>query len=73
MTDIIVAVIALVGTAVGSLGGILAANRLTNYRIGQLEKKVDKHNSVVERIAVVEVRLTEHQLELDRLHHALEE
>ena len=47
VTEIIVAVIALAGTAMGSLGGILAANRLTNYRIGQLEKKVDKHNSVV--------------------------
>lgn len=71
MTEIIVAAIALVGTAVGSLGGILAANRLTNYRIEQLEKKVDKHNSVVERIAVVEVRLSEQESDLKRLHQAL--
>ena len=28
--------------------GILSA-KLTNYRIEQLEKKVDKHNTVVER------------------------
>ena len=47
MTEVVVAVIALVGTAIGSLGGILAASRLTNYRIEQLEKKVDKHNTVV--------------------------
>ena len=67
MTEIIVAAIALVGTAVGSLGGILAANRLTNYRIEQLEKKVDKHNSVIERIAVVEVKLSEQQHDLARL------
>lgn len=72
MTDIIVAIIALVGTAIGSLGGVLAASRLTNYRIEQLEKKVDKHNRVVERIAVVEVKLSEQQAELDRIHHALE-
>ena len=71
MTEIIVAAIALIGTAVGSLGGILAANRLTNYRIEQLEKKVDKHNSVVERIAVVEVRLTEQQDDLARLRKEL--
>ena len=58
------AAIALVGTAVGSLGGILAANRLTNYRIEQLEQKVDKHNSVIERIAVVEVKLSEQQHDL---------
>ena len=71
MTEIIVAAIALVGTAVGSLGGILAANRLTNYRIEQLEKKVDKHNTVVERIAVVEVKLSEQESDLKRLHQAL--
>ena len=71
VTEIIVAVIALVGTAIGSLGGILAASRLTNYRIEQLEKKVDKHNSVVERIAVVEVKLSEQESDLKRLHQAL--
>ena len=49
MTDIIVAVIALAGTAIGSLGGILAASKLMNYRIEQLEKKVDKHNNLIER------------------------
>ena len=51
---IIVAVLALVGTLTGSLGGILTANRLTNYRIEQLEKKVEKHNNVIERIFVLE-------------------
>lgn len=71
MTDIIVAVIALVGTAIGSLGGILAASRLSNYRIEQLEKKVDKHNNVVERIAVVEVKLSDQAIELKRIHQAL--
>ena len=71
MEQIVVAVIALIGTAIGSLGGVLAANRLTNYRIEQLEKKVDKHNSVVERIAVVEVKLSEQESDLARLHQAL--
>ena len=55
MSDlIIVAILSLVGTAVGAFAGILTANKLTNYRIEQLEKKVDKHNSVVERVAVLE-------------------
>lgn len=71
MTDIIVAVIALAGTAIGSLGGILAASRLTNYRIEQLEKKVDKHNSVVERIAVAEVRISDQAQEIKRIHQVL--
>lgn len=71
VTDIIVAVIALAGTAIGSLGGILAASRLTNYRIEQLEKKVDKHNSVVERIAVAEVRISDQAQEIKRIHQVL--
>jgi hypothetical protein len=71
MTEVIVAVIALAGTAIGSLGGILAASRLMNYRIEQLEKKVDKHNNVVERIAVVEVKISDQALELKRIHQAL--
>ena len=65
------AIIALAGTAIGSLGGILAANRLTTYRIEQLEQKVDKHNSVVERITVVEVKLDEHQEDLKIIKEAL--
>lgn len=71
MTEIIVAALALVGTLGGSFGGIMAANRLTNYRIGQLEKKVDKHNSVVERITVVEVELQQQQNDLKLLKEAM--
>lgn len=53
-TDFWIAVLALLGTLIGSGGGILAANRLTNYRIKELEKRVEKHNSVVERTALLE-------------------
>lgn len=50
MTDtLIVAIISLLGTLAGTLGGIMATAKLSNYRIEQLEKKVDKHNSLVER------------------------
>lgn len=42
-------IISLIGSAIGTFGGILASNKLTNYRIEQLEKKVDKHNSVIDR------------------------
>ncbi len=44
-----VAIISLFGTLGGSLIGVLASNRLTVYRIEQLEKKVEKHNNLVER------------------------
>ncbi len=48
--EIIVALLALVGTALGTFGGI----RLVTYRLEQLEKKVDKHNSVIERTLILE-------------------
>lgn len=47
--NVIVALIAFAGTLAGTFGGIIASSRLTNYRIQQLEKKVDKHNTLVER------------------------
>lgn len=57
--EIWVALISLFGTLAGTLGGILVSNKLTNHRIEQLEKKVDKHNNLVERMFLVEGRITE--------------
>jgi hypothetical protein len=56
---IVVGLLSLGGTLIGTLGGILAANRLTNWRIEQLEKKVDKHNNLIERMFKVEGRMCE--------------
>lgn len=46
---IIVAIIAFLGTILGTFGGILTSNKLTTYRISELEKRVDKHNNLIER------------------------
>lgn len=40
MEAIIVALIGLAGSAAGSLGGVLVSSRLTQYRLEELEKKV---------------------------------
>ena len=53
-SEVLVAVLSLLGTAFGSVTGIMAANKLTNYRIAELEKKVDKHNTIIERFALLE-------------------
>ena len=51
MSDVvIVALISLLGTLFGTFGGILTSNKLTVYRIAQLEEQVKKHNNVVERV-----------------------
>lgn len=58
MSDVIViGLLSLAGTLVGTFGGIMASNRLTTYRLEQLEKKVDKHNSVIDRMYRAEKRL----------------
>ena len=60
MSDtIIVGLLSLGGTLIGTLGGIVATQKLTAYRIEQLEKKVDKHNQIVERVFLVEGRMNE--------------
>lgn len=59
--SIFVALLSLAGTLIGSLAGILAANKLSNYRISQLEEKVNKHNQVVERTYKLEGQMTEVQ------------
>ncbi len=46
---VLIALISLVGTLGGTFGGILTSSKLVNYRIEQLEKKVEKHNNLVER------------------------
>ncbi len=60
MTESIwVAIISLLGTLGGTLGGIVISNRLTVYRLAQLEEKVNKHNCLVERTYVLEGHMTE--------------
>lgn len=48
-STILVAILGFAGSAIGALGGIVVSARLTNYRLEQLEKKVEKHNGVIER------------------------
>lgn len=67
--EIVVALLSLVGTLGGSFLGVLASNKLINYRIQQLEKKVEKHNNLVERMVLVETEVKSVQHRLDSLEH----
>lgn len=58
---IFVALLGFAGTLLGSLFGVLTAQKLTQYRLGQLEDKVSKHNNLVERTYVLEGQMTELQ------------
>lgn len=67
--SIIVGVLSLTGTIIGSFGGM----RLMSYRIEQLEKKVDKHNNFAERMPVVEQRIKVCEHRIDDLEDAEKE
>lgn len=51
------ALISFLGSALGCIAGILASQKLTNYRLEQLEAKVNKHNNLVERMTVSEIKI----------------
>jgi hypothetical protein len=63
MDEIWVPIISAVITGLLSLAGVYLANRkssaLIAYRLEELEKKVDKHNKVVERTYQLEGRMNE--------------
>ena len=60
MSDtVVVAAFSLTGTVIGSLMGILTANKLVNYRLKKLEEKVQAHNNLVERTYKLEGRMCE--------------
>lgn len=57
MSDaIVVALIGLLGSGIGSLFGVLVSSKLTQYRLEQLEKKVQAHNNLIERTYRLEER-----------------
>ena len=62
--EVIVGLFSLFGTVIGTFGGIVTSAKLTNYRIQQLEKKVEKHNNFAERIPVLEekIKFEEHRI-----------
>lgn len=68
----IVAALSLLGTALGSLAGILASSHLTAYRIGKLEEKVNKHNTLIERMVAVEQSTKSAHHRLDELRKEIE-
>lgn len=67
VSEIIVAVCSLLGTAAGSFGGM----RLMSYRIEQLEKRVDKHNSVIERVYRLEEKDAIHDEQMRVANHRI--
>lgn len=64
-STVIVALISIIGTLGGSLGGILVSSKLTNYRLEQLESRVAEHNNFARRMPVVEeqIKVINHRID----------
>lgn len=70
-TEIIVSIISVLGSALGTFAGIMLNTKLTNYRIEQLEKKVDKHNNVIDRVYKLEQQDAVTQEEIKVANHRI--
>ena len=51
---VITGILALIGTLVGTFGGILTSTKLMNYRIEQLEKKIEILGGILEKVTILE-------------------
>ena len=60
LATVIVGALSLLGTIIGSYGGM----KLMSYRIEQLEKQVAKHNNFAERVPILEeqMKVSNHRL-----------
>ena len=72
-TEIIISLITLLGSALGTFGGIFVNSKLTAYRIEQLEKKQDKHNAVIERTYRLEEAVMLHEEKIKVANHRIDD
>lgn len=74
MSDtIIIALISLVGSLAGTFSGVIVGSKLLTYRVEQLEKKVDKHNNVIERVYKLEQEQAVTDMEMKVANHRIED
>lgn len=70
---VVIALIGVVGSLLGSLIGVIVSSKLTQYRLEQLEKKVDKHNNVVERMYALEKRVSINEEKIKVENHRIDD
>lgn len=71
--EILVALLGLAGSGLGSILGVLVSSKLTLYRVEQLEKQVSKHNSLIERTYRLEERAEVQEERLKVAGHRIED
>ena len=68
-STVLVALISFAGTLLGTAGGIIASSKLVNYRLEQLEKKVEAHSNATSRIPVIEEKIKVVNRRIAKLEH----
>ena len=58
-SNLLIAVLSLIGTIFGTLVGAVSMNKIINYKLTLLENKIEKFENVVERIVLIECKLNE--------------
>lgn len=71
--EVLVALIGLGGSGIGSLVGTVVSSRLTQYRLEQLEKKVQAHNNLIERTYHLEEQEAVRTEQIKVINHRLED
>ena len=74
MSDaVVVALIGLLGSGAGAFGGVLISSKLTQYRLEQLERKVEVHNQVIDRVYKLEERTELQEEKIKVANHRIED
>ena len=68
-STIIVALISFTGTLLGTAGGIIASSKLVNYRLEQLERKVEAHSKTTSQIPVIEEKIKTINRRIAKIEH----
>lgn len=72
-SEVLVAIISFAGTAVGSIVAVVTANSLTNYKIEELRKQVEKHNTIIDRVYQLEAEDKVKNEEIKVINHRIED
>ncbi len=66
-STVIVALISFAGTLLGTAGGIFASSKLTDYRLSQLEKKMESYSALTTRLPVIEEKIKNSDRRISKL------
>lgn len=68
--EVLIALLSLLGTIIGAGGGVIISNKLINYRLDQIEKKLDKNTDTQDEI---KERLVKVEESSKSAHHRLDD